>query len=331
MFKQKYYSLLLFSYFTLFGTQGYAFNLDDDSWPTPSTIFHVDIPGAGGLWNSAFETAMFRWNSATIFTYFIVRDSFIDPCQNPFLVEPANGVKFSSTVCGDAFGSTTLAIETSWITPSNNSITRQSGIIFNSNESWNVYSGPLDSILNDFRRVAVHELGHSIGLLHEDSVSSIMSTFAGNTEVPLQDDINAVNILYGGGGNGGGGAGDEVILDFGTAGLWIWQNNRRFVKLHSQSPEFMVTGDLDGNGQDEVIVDFGAGGLWIWQNNRRWVKLHSRSPEFMVTGDLDGNGQDEVVVDFGAAGLWTKLNSSSWVKLHSGSPETMVTGNVDGN
>jgi len=40
---------------------------------------------------------------------------------------------------------------------------------------------------------------------------------------------------------------DEVIIDFGAGGLWIWQNNSSFVKLHSLSPEVMVTGDLDGN------------------------------------------------------------------------------------
>ena len=37
-----------------------AYRLKGDKWPEPTTVFHVDIPGADGLWNDAFETAMFR-------------------------------------------------------------------------------------------------------------------------------------------------------------------------------------------------------------------------------------------------------------------------------
>jgi len=48
-------------------------------------------------------------------------------------------------------------------------------------------------------------------------------------------------------GNVGGGAQDEVILDFGASGIWIWKNNSFWVKLHSASPQTMVSGNIDGN------------------------------------------------------------------------------------
>jgi hypothetical protein len=126
----------------------------------------------------------------------------------------------------------------------------------------------------------------------------------------------------------------DVVVDFGPSfGIWVWMNNSSWGKLHSLSPESMVTGDLDNNGQDDLIVDFGAPfGLWVRMNNSTpWVKLHPLSPESMVTGDLDNNGQDDLIVDFGAPfGIWVWMNNSSWGKLHILSPDGMATGNIDG-
>jgi len=48
-------------------------------------------------------------------------------------------------------------------------------------------------------------------------------------------------------GNIDGGAQDEVIIDFGAAGIWIWKKNNNWLKLHSLSPEVMVSGNIDGN------------------------------------------------------------------------------------
>ena len=172
-----------------------AYRLSGDKWPNPTTVFHVDIPGADGLWNDAFETAMVRWDQQTIFNYTIVRNSFKDPCDPPD--NPRNGVKFDDTVCGEAWGSTALAITRTW---SQGTTTVQSGIVFNSNEKWDVYDGPWRGSPGDFRRVAVHELGHSLGLRHEDGVVAIMSTSVGPGDtivVPQPDDIAGVNALYG--------------------------------------------------------------------------------------------------------------------------------------
>lgn len=170
-----------------------AFQLSGNKWPTATTSFHVDIPGANGLWNTAFENAMTEW-AATVFQFTIFSNSLADPCGDDL----RNGVGFRSDVCGFAFGSTTLAITQTRFIPGTPGELIEADIIFNSNEQWDVFNGPLTSSVNDFKRVAVHELGHAIGLSHEDSVASIMATFQGDIEIPQQDDINAMLTLYGG-------------------------------------------------------------------------------------------------------------------------------------
>lgn len=70
-------------------------------------------------------------------------------------------------------------------------------ITFDSAESWKTSTaGPANG--TSFFLVALHEIGHSIGLDHEDDVPAVMSTFLNDTLTGLQtDDINGAQAIYG--------------------------------------------------------------------------------------------------------------------------------------
>ena len=168
---------------------GSAFQISEAHWATGEATFLTKLSG-GSVWQIAFESAQQAWNlGADDFVYSSV-NAFVSPCLDDGL----NGVDFTTTVCGSDYGSA-IAVTMSSFFISDGSFV-ETDIVFDSNEPWSIYGGPLQAGQTDFSRVAVHELGHALGLDHESVAVSIMNPFVGNIETPQQDDFDGVAGIY---------------------------------------------------------------------------------------------------------------------------------------
>lgn len=194
-----------------FSTQSsQAFEVADNVWDTLQATFHAGISGSapsGDTWNAAFGRAMEDWSGVNAFQFVLVNE-YSDPCLESGTGGSSgdeSGVDFSATVCGTEFGENTLAVTRTsgpCLNPqcSNGFTITEADIVFKSDADWDIYRGPVrfDGSV-DFERVALHELGHALGLNHSSIDSAVMAPFVSNTDSLQSDDIAGVVSIYGGG------------------------------------------------------------------------------------------------------------------------------------
>ncbi len=122
---------------------------------------------------------------------------------------------------------------------------------------------------------------------------------------------------------------DEVAMDFGSSGVWMW-NGGIWSQLSPNNPENIIALDIDGNGDDEMAVDFGSLGLWMW-NGGIWSQLHASNPDYLIAANTNNNSFEELIVDFGTAGLKWRQESGTWYDMTGVDPQDMVALDVDHN
>ncbi len=171
----------------------FAFKLQGISWPDETAQY--DLDSSSSSYDAAFIEAMEKWNNFSDFSFTYLTLGRFDPCgHNP---DNKNSWRFSRNRCGKGWNRTTLAETTSW---SRDGKIIDTDIVFNSNYQWGVHDGRnSDDNGLDFRRVAVHELGHALGLSHENNKVAIMQPHISDTIIsPKQDDIDGLRAIYGG-------------------------------------------------------------------------------------------------------------------------------------
>jgi hypothetical protein len=169
-----------------------------------------------------------------------------------------NSMFFASNYFGTSFGPNVLAV-TVYRTNGSNFV--EADIVFNSAKTWNSYRGALQSAI-DLQRVAIHELGHALGLGHPDKasppqiVTAIMNAQISDLDVMQDDDIRGVNLIY----HGSSAAGTTGTLtnlstrlnvqtgaNIGIAGFIISGSGTKTVVIRAMGPsltQFGVAGAL---------------------------------------------------------------------------------------
>jgi hypothetical protein len=180
-----------------------AYDFIGSAWPAGDIVMHLQLgPAATPLtdgapdWATVAESALNDWNEYLTRSHFTaVRDSTAVVRNN----NQINNVVFRADIYGEEFGTRTLAIT---LTSARSGRTSEQDVLFNSNRTWDSYRGNLRGNVMDFRRVALHEFGHVLGLDHPDkatpaqNVSSIMNSTISNVETLRPDDIAGARILY---------------------------------------------------------------------------------------------------------------------------------------
>ena len=202
--------LLILSAAVLCGaTQAHGFVRESDDNGVPlewnknrTVLMHLSLPAGGPMsdgspsLNAVAEEALNIWNQFLLHMKFGVdRDSILPPLAYDSNVS----VLMSTTVYGDEFGKNTLAT-TLLFTRDNHFM--ETDVTFNSKWSWDSYRGSLSGQTIDFRRVALHEFGHVVGLDHPDqaspkqTVTAIMNSVVSDIDNLQQDDVIGAKSIY---------------------------------------------------------------------------------------------------------------------------------------
>lgn len=178
-----------------------AFAATGDYWKDGDA--NLFIGNLDQFWREVFRDAAKSWNRNTSFE-FDIHGHGHSACETILVneitgeegIELRNGARFDTDACGGgSLGDNVLAVA-EWL-PDEDGHIQSAGITFNENFDWSVYGGPVKPDTIDFRRVAIHELGHMLGLGHEDGIPTVMSSVINDVDGLTQDDVDGAESIYG--------------------------------------------------------------------------------------------------------------------------------------
>lgn len=176
--------------------------LNGPSWPSGVVPMQIELGASPALtdgcadWSCAASGAIDRWN---LFTARVQLRAVANSQHTKGELNGRNDMFFANDMYGKAFGSDTLALTTWWYRDDR---LVEADIGFNQAKRWDSYRGTTKpGLIYDLRRVALHELGHVLGLGHPNdhgqAVVAMMNGTIGNLDSLTVDDIAGIQEVYG--------------------------------------------------------------------------------------------------------------------------------------
>lgn len=193
--------------------KAFTFELNKDTglpvkWPAGTIKLKIMLGDTtplidGSNFNTSARTAANAWNTVLGSAQFQTELAAVGPATEQSALTPPqpviNELVFAANVFGKDFGTGVLAVTSGY---SRGNERTEADITFNSaSYQWDSYRGVRRSGIVDLQRVAIHELGHVLGLDHPDDknqfVTAIMNSHVGNLDALATDDIDGAQSLYG--------------------------------------------------------------------------------------------------------------------------------------
>jgi hypothetical protein len=352
----KFHQILIILFFCLaLAEHSFAYVLEGAAWQFSPVNVRMELSSTSGSllyppsfplydgstsWEEVYTGSAGVWNAVMANLQLTTSPS---PATSPGTEDGINEAYFGTSIAGSALDQNTLALTVIYY---EGTTMVESDTAFNSTFPWNSYLGPLlSSGVIDFRRVAIHELGHTIGLADINGTNplAIMDIDVSNIYYLTSDDIAGAQALYGApanpasngthpplGPNRNGQA--ELVLQntiTGQHSIWV---------MHDGVPAYVITlptlpiewkiaaaADFLGSGQDDLVWEntvTGERSIWVLNNGvpSSTISLPTIPIQWHIAAAADflGTGQADLVWENTVTG-----ERSIWI-LNNGVPSSII-------